>query len=236
LDVKKVKEETTWSKSFASALNSDQLALYDKYLSERAKNRRISAIETKVNELDDFLSFTAEQRKLVTALVDLKLGDVLANQPQPAGMLGGGQLIVMVAGQQPAELNPDVLKPILSDVQMAELKRRQELTAQGPFGALNRILPPALQGQPGLPAATPSSLGFSFAEKEQGLEVVSVEDNSEAFKMGLMVGDIVDSVQGIPIDTAIQLKRAIGKRTQEPFKIHVKRGGQVVELTLGESK
>jgi hypothetical protein len=236
LDVKKVKEETIWSKSFANALSSDQMVLYEKHLVARANNRRTSAIESKVNDLDEALSFTAEQRKLVTELVDRKLGDVLANQARPAGMFGGGQMIVMMAGQQHADLAADDLKPILSEVQMVELKRKQDLAAQGPFGALRGLLPPALQGQLGLPTASPSSMGFSFVEKEQGLEVVSVDDNSEASKMGLMVGDIVDAVQEMPVDTAIQLKRAVNKRTKELIKIRVKRGGQIVELTTGETK
>jgi hypothetical protein len=230
LDLKKVKEEAIWVKTFASALNAEQLQMVDKYLAERSKHRRDSAVATKVNELDDALAFTSEQRKLVSALVDRKCGDALANAPRPAGMFGGGQVVVMMAGQQPSDLNAEDLKPILSEVQLVEFKRRQDLAAQGPFGALQRVLPPAVNAQLGLAPPTQSSIGFSYLEKEQSIEVISVEDSSEASRIGLQVGDLVDEVQGNPIDTAIQLKRAINKRGNEPLKMRVKRGGKTVEL------
>ena len=237
LDIKKVKEEAIWKKSLASVLSSEQMAKYENFLADRVKRNRVAAIETKVNQLDTALSFTPEQRSAITELVDRKIGDELAKIQMPAGMLGGGAgIVVMMAGQPNTELAVDDLMPILSDVQVAEYKRKQDVAAQGPFGALQRAMPPAMNAQLGLEDATQSGLGFSYTEKDQGIEVVSVDEGSVASKMGLQVGDFVDEFQGTPIDTAIQLKRAIGKRGKELVTMRVKRSGKAVDLENGEAK
>ncbi len=237
LDIKKVKEEAIWKKTLASVLSSEQMAKYENFLAARAKRHRAAAIETKVNQLDAALSFTPEQRMSITEVVDRKIGDELAKIQMPAGVFGGGGgIVVMMAGQQNTELAADDLKPILSEVQLAEYKRKQDVAAQGPFGALQKAMPAAVNAQLGLEPSTQSGLGFSYAEKEQGIEVVSVDEDSVASKMGLLVGDFVDEFQGTPIDTAIQLKRAIGKRGTEPVRIRVKRNGKVVDLENGEAK
>ncbi len=237
LDIKKVKEEAIWKKSLASVLSSEQLAKYENFLVDRVKRSRAAAIETKVNQLDAVLSFTPEQRTAMTELVDRKIGDELAKLQMPAGMFGGGAgIVVMMAGQPNTELAVDDLKPILSEVQLAEYKRKQDVAAQGPFGALQRAMPAAMNAQLGLEPTTQSGLGFAYAEKDQSIEVVSVDEGSVAFKLGLQVGDLVDEFQGTPIDTAIQLKRAIGKRGKEPVRMRVKRSGKVVDLENGEAK
>ena len=237
LDIKKVKEEAIWKKTLASVLSSEQMAKYENFLADRAKRHRAAAIETKVNQLDGALSFTPEQRVSIVEVVDRKIGDELAKIQMPAGVFGGGGgIVVMMAGQQNTELAADDLKPILSEVQLAEYKRKQDVAAQGPFGALQKAMPAAVNAQLGLEPSTQSGLGFSYAEKEQGIEVVSVDKDSVASKMGLLVGDFVDEFQGTPIDTAIQLKRAIGKRGKEALTIRVKRSGKVVDLEVGEAK
>ena len=237
LDIKKVKEEAIWKKTLASVLSSEQLAKYENFLADRAKRHRAAAIETKVNQLDGALSFTPEQRVSIVEVVDRKIGDELAKIQMPAGVFGGGGgIVVMMAGQQNTELAADDLKPILSEVQLAEYKRKQDVAAQGPFGALQKAMPAAVNAQLGLEPSTQSGLGFSYAEKEQGIEVVSVDKDSVASKMVLLVGDFVDEFQGTPIDTAIQLKRAIGKRGKEALTIRVKRSGKVVDLEVGEAK
>ena len=237
LDIKKVKEEAIWKKSLASVLSSEQIAKYESFLTDRTKRHRAAAIETKVNQLDAVLSFTPEQRTSITELVDRKIGDELAKIQMPAGGFGGGAgIVVMMAGQPNTELSVDDLKPIVSEVQLAEYKRKQDVAAQGPFGALQRAMPAAVNAQLGLEPSTQSGLGFSYSEKDQGIEVVSVEEGSMAFKLGLQVGDFVDEFQGTPIDTAIQLKRAIGKRGKEAVRMRVKRSGKVVDLENGEAK
>ncbi len=235
LDIQKVKAEVIWTKTLASTLNREQLAKYEAYVAERLANRRLSAVETKVNELDDCLSFTADQRKRVTEMVDRKLGHLLVNQPRAGGAFGGGQIIVFRGGQPPVELEADDLKPLLSDVQLAEFKRRQELGAQGPLGAMGRMLPPAIQAQLGLNPPAESSLGFTYAEKEQGIEILSVEEQSEAADVGLQVGDIIEEIGGTPIDTAVQMKRASNKRVR-PLTLRVQRAGKSMDLGQGEAK
>jgi PDZ domain len=237
LDIKKVKEETIWKKSLASVLSSEQMAKYENFLADRIKRNRAAAIETKVNQLDAVLLFTPEQRTAISELVDRKIGDELAKIQVPAGGFGGGVgIVVMMAGQPNTDLSVDDLKPIVSEVQLAEYKRKQDVAAQGPFGALQRAMPAVVNAQLGLEPTTQSGLGFAYEEKGQGIEVVSVDEGSLAFRLGLQVGDIVDEFQGTPIDTAIQLKRAIGKRGKEPVMMRVKRSGRVVDLENGEAK
>jgi S1-C subfamily serine protease len=83
-------------------------------------------------------------------------------------------------------------------------------------------------GRRPLPPRVAATLG-----RDAGLEVVEVVPRSPAAKAGLRHEDLVVDVDGIPIADAGDLQRlmvteAIGR----PLRVHVFRGGQLLELTV----
>jgi hypothetical protein len=232
--IEQVKDEEIWKKSIASVLSPEQAKAYESFLKQRAAQRRQSVVSAKADDLDECLQFTLEQRPAILELIDKKLGDELVKQPRRVGF-GGGQVVLMMAGQASLELKEEDLKPILSPVQLAEYQRLQNTAAQGPFGALKRALPPGLQGQLGLNESTKSGYGFGYRENDNGVEVESVEPNSAAESLGLHVGDVIEEIDGAPIDTAVQLRRALNRRVSSAVRIKVKRNGKSVDLN-GELK
>lgn len=75
------------------------------------------------------------------------------------------------------------------------------------------------------------------ASSESGLMVVNVEDNSPASKAGLLLGDILVSLDGQPAgDTDDLLRLLTGERVGKAVKLEVIRGGNLItlELTVGQ--
>jgi S1-C subfamily serine protease len=76
-------------------------------------------------------------------------------------------------------------------------------------------------------------------EQEQGLLIVRVEENSPAHQGGLLIGDVVVSLDGHVIHDAEDLQLLLtGDRVGRAIPIEVIRGGsvQVVQVTVGERK
>jgi len=76
-------------------------------------------------------------------------------------------------------------------------------------------------------------------EQHVGLLLVGVEDDSPASKSGLLVGDILVSLDGEPITDPDQLlARLIGEIVGKPTPVEILRGGQrqTIPVTIGERK
>lgn len=76
-------------------------------------------------------------------------------------------------------------------------------------------------------------------EQEQGLLVVRVEENSPAHQSGLLIGDILVSLDGHIINDAEDLQLLLtGDRVGRAIPVEVIRGGsvQVVQVTVGQRK
>jgi S1-C subfamily serine protease len=70
-----------------------------------------------------------------------------------------------------------------------------------------------------------------------GLLVVGVEDGSPAGRGGLLIGDILATLDGQPVeDTEDLLVLLTGERVGQPVPVKVVRGGelQMLEVTIGE--
>jgi serine protease DegQ len=75
------------------------------------------------------------------------------------------------------------------------------------------------------------------SKQESGLLVVNVEDNSPASRAGLLLGDILISLDGQPAgDTDDLLRLLVGERVGKAVPVEVIRGGkpETVELTVGQ--
>jgi serine protease DegQ len=75
------------------------------------------------------------------------------------------------------------------------------------------------------------------SKQESGLLVVNVEDNSPASRAGLLLGDILVSLDGQPAgDTDDLLRLLTGERVGQPVPLEVIRAGkpETLELTIGQ--
>jgi hypothetical protein len=235
IDIKTVKKQEPWKKVLAS-LDPEKVAAIDAFEKKRTKDLRDFRVASKVQELDDMLLLSASQRTELTEIVDRVLGDHLVLQPRNNGIFAGGAMVVVMAGQGGREIPKDELKKVLSEVQFAEYENMLNRQAQGPF---NAAVPPAGFGKNkknNNDDPQSSSLGFTFKEKESGLSVESVTADSRADQAGLKAGDIIDAIDGKPIDNTVQLKRAIALNTSKTLTMQVKREGTDLKLEFPSKK
>jgi S1-C subfamily serine protease len=235
IDIKIVKKQEPWKKVLAS-LDPAKVAAIEVFEKKRIKDLRDFRVASKVQELDDMLLLSASQRTELTEIVDRVSGDQLALQPRNNGIFAGGAMVVVMAGQASKEIPKDELKRVLSEVQFAEYENMLNRQAQGPF---NPAAPPAGFGKNkknNNDEPQSSSLGFTFKEKESGLSVESVTSDSRADQAGLKAGDIIDAIDGKPIDNTVQLKRAIALNTSKTLTMQVKRDGTDLKLEFPSKK
>jgi Do/DeqQ family serine protease len=69
-------------------------------------------------------------------------------------------------------------------------------------------------------------------ESEQGLVVASVSPNSAAADAGFRTGDVIEEVNGQPVQSASALRSAVGASGDRPALVLVRRGDQSLYLTL----
>jgi hypothetical protein len=235
IDIKIVKKQEPWKKVLAS-LDPAKVAAIEAFEKKRTKDLRDFRVASKVQELDDMLLLSASQRTELTEIVDRLVGDQLALQPRNNGIFAGGAMVVVMAGQASKEIPKDELKRVLSEVQFAEYENMLNRQAQGPF---NPAAPPAGFGKNkknNNDEPQSSSLGFTFKEKESGLSVESVTPDSRADQAGLKAGDIIDGIDGKPIDNTVQLKRAIALNMSKTLTMQVKRDGTDLKLEFPSKK
>jgi S1-C subfamily serine protease len=66
--------------------------------------------------------------------------------------------------------------------------------------------------------------------------VESVTPDSRADQAGLKAGDIIDGIDGKPIDNTVQLKRAIALNMSKTLTMQVKRDGTDLKLEFPSKK
>jgi S1-C subfamily serine protease len=151
--------------------------------------------------------------------------------PVNGGMGGMGQMVIVMGGPNGGkELAKEDLAPVLSPTQLEQFERRKKQAAQGPLGMINKAQPGF--GKKNNDKGISSPLGFDFKEDAKGLRVTKVEADSRADRAGLLVDDIVDSVNDKPIDNSVQLRRALALLPSKAFQMTVKRGDEVTTLTF----
>ncbi|MEQ1826722.1 MAG: PDZ domain-containing protein [Pirellula sp.] len=229
LGIEMVKQEEIWKKTVANSLSEDQIKQFESFQTARKVERRALAVQNKVGELDACLILTEQQKTRLTKLIDEKLGDALTSLP-PIGFGGGGlgQVVIRMAGQGDKDLVADDLRDILSTDQLNEFERQKKLAANGPLG----VLPPQVAKPPGLAGET-LPMGFDVEDNAKGVVVTRVEENSDASRAGIQSGDVIDAVGKTPIDTTVQLKRALKTELAGAGGvIHVIRDGKKQEIKL----
>ena len=230
LNADAVRKEQIWTKTLSSVLSDEQSSQYKAFLEERKKRDRAFIVQSLVSQMDAYLLLTEQQRTALTELVDRVQGSELAAQMEQRAAIGGiGALVLMRAGQQNDELREDALKEILSPAQLAEHKR-QKVVAQGPMAAMGMERPQAGKiDQVGFA----TGWGFNVVNDTEGLRIQSIEEGAAAEKAGLRIGDFVDSISETPVDSIIQLKRALIK-IKTPFQIQARRDGNTIQLEVNQ--
>lgn len=224
-----VKKEEIWQKTLSNVLSDEQKQAYKKLESDRAARTRGRAVQNYVDQLDSYLLLSDNQRDAVTKIVDQKLGEGLAKQQafNRAGA-GGGAVIVIAGVAGNNNIKPDDLREVLSAVQLAELKRQQEQMMGGPIPGLPGMNPPKREVKEDADLYQ-SSLGFGVAEENGKFIVRSVKPDTPADLAGIQVGDVIDSFDDNPIDTMVQLKRAISK-SNKSWSMQVRRQDKLITV------
>jgi hypothetical protein len=233
IDEEAVKREEIWKKTIANTLSPEQIQNFETFLETRRQNARALAIQNRVNELDSYLFLSDEQRTAMNMTVERVLGDTLDKRQKLAGGLGGrgNQVVVMMAGQVDKDLTVDDVRAILSPSQLAEFERQTKRHDAGPFGALPPQIGRQVGGMLGIESSSP--IGFDIEENTKGLVVARVADDSDASRAGVRAGDIIDSVGKTPVDTVVQLKRAMKTiAATEEVNLTILRDGQKMVLTI----
>lgn len=225
-----VKKEEIWQKTLSNVLNDDQMQAYKKLESDRKARQRSRAVQNHVDQMDAYLLLSEKQRDAVMKIVDQKIGDNLAKQQafNRAGAVGAVIVIAGVAGNQ--SIKPEDLQEVLSPVQLLELKRQQELMAAGPLAAMQGMQPAKRKAKDELDLFQ-SSLGFGVVEADGKLIVREVRPDSPAELAGVQVDDVIDSFDENPVDTMVQLKRAISK-SNKSWSMQVRRQGKLISVQI----
>jgi serine protease Do len=84
----------------------------------------------------------------------------------------------------------------------------------------------------GLTVADQSARDADDAPLKRWVSVLRVEPGSAAAEAGLRPGDVLDKVGDVPVQTSIDLERALFERPVKGVPVRVKRSAEVVELTL----
>ena len=231
LNASAVRKELIWTKTLSSVLSDEQSSQYEAFLDDRKKRDRALLVQSLVSQMDAYLLLTEQQRTALIDLVDRVQGKELAAQMEQRAEIGGiGAMLVLRAGQQTDALREDALKEILSPAQLAEHKRQKALAAQGPMAAMGMERPQAgKKDQVGFA----TGWGFNVVNDSDGLKIQSIEEGAAAEKAGLRIGDFVDSISETPVDSIIQLKRALIK-IKTPFQIQVRRDGNTIQLEVNQ--
>lgn len=227
-----VKKEEIWAKTLANVLNQEQSANYKKFLEARQAHVRRQAVRNYVEQMDTYLMLTDGQRESLTQIVDQKMGEDLAKQQvvNRAGM--GGAMVIMIAGANLKSLKSDDLSDVLSPVQLAEFKRQQDQVIAGPLGALPGMpgVKPAKRGAKEQSEKFTSNLGFTAEEADGRLVIREVKPDSAAEQAGLRSGDLIDSLDDNPVDTLVQLKRALSK-VGKKWEMQIRRNDQLIKVS-----
>ncbi len=88
------------------------------------------------------------------------------------------------------------------------------------------------------PVALPSALKASVGQ-DQGLLLVTVEDDGPAAQSGLTVGDIIVALAGTPTQSLDDLRAGLAsQQVGQPIPVRILRGGQPTDLSVtpGEAK
>ena len=225
-----VKKEEIWQKTLSNVLSDDQKQAYKKLESDRVVRTRLRAVQNYVDQMDSYLLLSDNQREAVTKIVDQKLGEGLAKQ-QAFNRAGPGGAVIVIAGVAGNNnIKPDDLREVLSAVQLAELKRQQEQMMGGPIPGLPGMKPAKREVKDDADLYQ-SSLGFGLAEEGGKFIVRSVKPDTPADLAGIQVGDVIDSFDDNPIDTMVQLKRAISK-SNKSWSMQVRRQDKLITVKL----
>jgi hypothetical protein len=226
--IDEVKGEEIWQKTFSNVLNDDQKQAYKQWASDRATRNRARAVQNYVDQLDSYLLLTDNQRESVTKIVDEKIGQNLAEQ-QVFNRGGVGNAIIMIAGVAGNNnIDPDDLRDVLSAIQLAELKRQQDQMMGGPIPGIPGMQPAEKEGNR-KEELYQSSLGFGVAEESGKLVIREIKPDTPAELAGLQVDDVIDSFNEDPIDTMVQLKRAVSKSNKN-WVMQVRRKDNLITI------
>lgn len=210
-------DHKTWKSAVKSILTDQQQASLAAYSAQRSNRLRDVVVQYRTWEFVKSLRLHDDQIEPVAEIVDRIEGDELVKQ------LGRARGVTIIAGgaKRPKVVAPDDLKDVLSTAQMQAFKnlrsRNRNPRAVQLMGRLNQV-----------PGRTLENRGVGLDSKAARPTVETVASDSFFEKMGVKVGDIIDEVNGKPVDTLVQINRAL--RTSGKIALTIVRNGKSIQL------
>ena len=216
-----VTKHSLWKKAVQSVLSEKQQTAWKQSEERQAKATRHLVVSYRTAELTQQLLLSPNQVPAVEEVVDRIEGNQLVRDFKT-----GQQKHVRIVrrNKQRAQVSASDLKEVLTPLQMKVFKNPSSPSTDSGIQAL---LGQALGMQPKNARSKATDMGIEFMDS--GLKVKTVANNSPAASIGIQVGDVVDSVDGEPVDTELQFQAAI-KRSKENPSITVLRNSTEVQL------
>lgn len=202
VSLNQVTGHSLWKKAIKSVLSEEQQATWTEAQSQKRKSTRELVVNHRVAQLAQQLLLLPEQVAAVAEIVGRVEGDQLVKDFNNATSSNIMRVINRGKKQkQKNKVSEEDLKDVLTAVQM-KVWKTPATTQNGVQGVFGKAL--------GLNPAAPINIDVGV-EFDSGLEVRSIAEKSLAASLGIQVGDVIDLVDGEPVDTALQFESAMKK-------------------------
>lgn len=202
VSLNQVTGHSLWKKAIKSVLSEEQQATWTEAQSQKRKSTRELVVNHRVAQLAQQLLLLPEQVAAVAEIVGRVEGDQLVKDFNNATSSNIMRVINRGKKQkQKNKVSEEDLKDVLTAVQM-KVWKPPATTQNGVQGVFGKAL--------GLNPAAPINIDVGV-EFDSGLEVRSIAEKSLAASLGIQVGDVIDLVDGEPVDTALQFESAMKK-------------------------
>lgn len=209
VEMDKVLKHELWLKTVDGVLTESQKKLREQKQKERESQIRQIAVQYRLMKLTEQLRLKPSQIEKMTEVIDKVEGDQLVDEL----IKGGG---FPIGGEKKTIRSEDVAS-ILTEGQLTQLFQDK------PSNPFEQLLLGQMKSN-----KNATTFGVRLDENSNEPIVKEVVQDSAAMKYGLQSGDLIDSVNGKPIDTRLQCERAL--QEADVFHVSVLRDGKVIQL------
>lgn len=212
ISLREVVERPLWKKAIKKVLTEQQQQEWNAYQAKQTEKMRKLVVRHRVAELEKQLCLMPDQLEEVAQIVDRVEGDQLVENFNSAV-----PQILKVGDRTNAKTLAENLKDVLTETQ---------ITVWASRGGMTSMMENLLGVAPANPNSQPTEID---AEILDDLTVKSVKKGSNAEALGLKEGDVIDSINGEPVDTKLQLRAAI-RDANKIKSMDVVRDGEFMHL------